>query len=185
MSNSSRPQGLQPTSLLHPWDFPGNSTGVGWSMTLGNGKYLQGQRSPTSLVTSRTLEGLPGTDPTPVSSAVVLLWSTQIIVSHVYFLSFSVAKTNIKRKTLPTWWSWVCSPHTFWCLRIDNVNHPVTSTSARELCVSWSHTLGHPSFTWPLKMLCWSPLESSGVCGVGSGRVDTGSLLHSPCSALL
>ena len=26
--NSSRPHGLQPTRLLHPWDFPGKSTGV-------------------------------------------------------------------------------------------------------------------------------------------------------------
>ena len=30
VSNSLRPHGLQPTRLLHPWDFPGNSTGVGW-----------------------------------------------------------------------------------------------------------------------------------------------------------
>ena len=29
MSDSSRPQGLQPTRLLRPWDFPGKSTGVG------------------------------------------------------------------------------------------------------------------------------------------------------------
>ena len=29
MSNSVRPHGLQPTRLLHPWDFPGKSTGVG------------------------------------------------------------------------------------------------------------------------------------------------------------
>ena len=29
MSNSWRPHGLQPTRLLHPWDFPGKSTGVG------------------------------------------------------------------------------------------------------------------------------------------------------------
>ena len=29
MSDSLRPRGLQPTRLLHPWDFPGNSTGVG------------------------------------------------------------------------------------------------------------------------------------------------------------
>ena len=29
MSNSSRPHGLQPTRLLHPWGFPGKSTGVG------------------------------------------------------------------------------------------------------------------------------------------------------------
>ena len=27
-SDSSRPHGLQPTRLLHPWDFPGKSTGV-------------------------------------------------------------------------------------------------------------------------------------------------------------
>ena len=29
MSDCSRPHGLQPTRLLHPWDFPGKSTGVG------------------------------------------------------------------------------------------------------------------------------------------------------------
>ena len=29
MSDSSRPQGLQPTGLLRPWDFPGKSAGVG------------------------------------------------------------------------------------------------------------------------------------------------------------
>ena len=29
MSDSLSPHGLQPTRLLHPWDFPGKSTGVG------------------------------------------------------------------------------------------------------------------------------------------------------------
>ena len=29
MSDSSQPHGLQPTRLLHPWDFPGKSTRVG------------------------------------------------------------------------------------------------------------------------------------------------------------
>ena len=29
MSDSLRPHGLQPIRLLHPWDFPGKSTGVG------------------------------------------------------------------------------------------------------------------------------------------------------------
>ena len=29
VSDSSRPHGLQPTRLLHPWDFPGKSIGVG------------------------------------------------------------------------------------------------------------------------------------------------------------
>ena len=29
MSDSQQPHGLQPSRLLHPWDFPGKSTGVG------------------------------------------------------------------------------------------------------------------------------------------------------------
>ena len=29
VSDSSRPHGLQPSRLFHPWDFPGKSTGVG------------------------------------------------------------------------------------------------------------------------------------------------------------
>ena len=38
MSDSQRPRGLQPTRFLHPWDFPGKSTGVGcyclfWNFT--------------------------------------------------------------------------------------------------------------------------------------------------------
>ena len=32
-SDSSWPHGLQPTRLLHPWDFPGKSTGVGCSLS--------------------------------------------------------------------------------------------------------------------------------------------------------
>ena len=29
MSNSLQPHGLEPTRLLHPWNFPGKNTGVG------------------------------------------------------------------------------------------------------------------------------------------------------------
>ena len=42
LSDSERPHGLQPTGLLHPWDFPGKSTGVGchrllreWALQIG------------------------------------------------------------------------------------------------------------------------------------------------------
>ena len=42
MSDSSRPHGLQPTRLLHPWDFPGKSTGVECHcLLLPNSKYHQ------------------------------------------------------------------------------------------------------------------------------------------------
>ena len=34
ISNSSWPHGLQPTRLLHPWDSPGKSTGVGYHCLL-------------------------------------------------------------------------------------------------------------------------------------------------------
>ena len=34
MSNSLRPPGLQPASLLCPWDFPGKNTGVGYHFPL-------------------------------------------------------------------------------------------------------------------------------------------------------
>ena len=36
VSDPQRPHGLQPTRLLHPWDFPGKSTGVGCHCFLCN-----------------------------------------------------------------------------------------------------------------------------------------------------
>ena len=44
ISDFSRPHGLQPTRLLHPWDFPGKSTGVGCHCLL----------HPLSLLSSKT-----------------------------------------------------------------------------------------------------------------------------------
>ena len=40
VSDSSQPHGLQPTSLLRPWDFPGKSTGVGYHCLVRDGPYL-------------------------------------------------------------------------------------------------------------------------------------------------
>ena len=40
VSDSSRPHGLQPTRLLHPWDFPGKSTAVGCHCLLQYGFRL-------------------------------------------------------------------------------------------------------------------------------------------------
>ena len=37
--DSSWPHGLQPTRLLHPWDFPGKSTGVGCHCLLHPASY--------------------------------------------------------------------------------------------------------------------------------------------------
>ena len=40
VSNSSRSHGLQPTRLLHPWYFPGKSTGVGCHCLLLYAEYI-------------------------------------------------------------------------------------------------------------------------------------------------
>ena len=39
LSNSLQPHGLQPTRLLHPWDLPGKSTGVGCHFLLQHNFY--------------------------------------------------------------------------------------------------------------------------------------------------
>ena len=51
MSNSLRPHGLKPTRLLHPWNFPGKSTGVGCHFLLHNkGKLLVNISKPNELL---------------------------------------------------------------------------------------------------------------------------------------
>ena len=42
VSDSLRPHGLQPTRLLHPWDFPGKNTGVGCHFLLQEIFLIQG-----------------------------------------------------------------------------------------------------------------------------------------------
>ena len=48
MFNPQRPHGLQPTRLLHPWDFPGKSTGVGCHCFLQEG--IQKPKLPWSTI---------------------------------------------------------------------------------------------------------------------------------------
>ena len=57
LSNSWRPHVLQPTRLLHPWDFPGKSTGVGcqclllkFSMERNKSKSCMQQLSPNAFM---------------------------------------------------------------------------------------------------------------------------------------
>ena len=45
VSNPHRPHRLQPSRLLHPWDFPGKSTGVGCHCLLLSTCRLQEQRN--------------------------------------------------------------------------------------------------------------------------------------------
>ena len=71
MFDPQRPHGLEPTRLLHPWDFPGKSTGVhchcllqlvssrgeiSWNL---NGLYIMTVYSCTKIITGR-LNQAPG-----------------------------------------------------------------------------------------------------------------------------
>ena len=47
VSDSVRPHGLLPTRLLHPWDFPGKSTGVGCHCFLRGPYYFCPLSSPS------------------------------------------------------------------------------------------------------------------------------------------
>ena len=76
MSDSSRPHGLQPTRLLHPWDFPGKSTGVGCHCLLQsmkvNSKSEVAQSCPTL---SDPMDcSLPGSSVHGIFQARVLEW---------------------------------------------------------------------------------------------------------------
>ena len=57
MSDPQRPHGLQPTRLLHPWDFPGKSTGVGCHCLLRLSRVIISnlQISTHSLFTDHTV----------------------------------------------------------------------------------------------------------------------------------
>ena len=101
MSDSSQPHGLQPTRLLHAWDFPGKSTGVGCHCLLRNTSLLVGKictaQGPLSdsppphvhnlLSSLPLLWGHPGLSSRLTVSCWWLLWlvSVQAILLITYF----------------------------------------------------------------------------------------------------
>ena len=64
VSDSSRPHGLQPTGFLHPWDFPGKSTGVGSSKSSSKREVYSNTILP--LETRKTLNRQPNFTPKTV-----------------------------------------------------------------------------------------------------------------------
>ena len=73
MSDSSRHHGLQPTRLLHPWDFPGKSTGVGCHCLLRK----------SSLSISNFLEEISS-----LSHSIVFLYFFALITEEGFFYLF-------------------------------------------------------------------------------------------------
>ena len=62
MSDFQRPQGLQPSRLLHPWDFPGKNTGVGCHCLLQwvAGGLINGQAHPLRAEGRQRAQAPPG-----------------------------------------------------------------------------------------------------------------------------
>ena len=49
VSDPQWPHGLQPSRLLHPWDFPGKSTGVGCHQLYFHPKYIHYSNKTTTI----------------------------------------------------------------------------------------------------------------------------------------
>ena len=78
MSGSSRPHELQPTRLLHPWDFLGNSTGVGCHCLLSTQNHIS---SHSGLIIQKSHFYFPG------RSGELKINETQDFQLYPYYLS--------------------------------------------------------------------------------------------------
>ena len=78
MSDPQRPHGLQPTRLLHPWDFPGTSTGVGCHCLL----RLVAQLCPT--LCNPMDWGLPGFSVPEILQARILEWGSHSLLQGIF-----------------------------------------------------------------------------------------------------
>ena len=86
VSDSSRLQGLQPTRLLHPWDFPSKSTGVGCHFLLQCIKWKVKVRSLSRVGLFETPVdcSLPGSSIHGISQARVLEWTAFAFSTMIY-----------------------------------------------------------------------------------------------------
>ena len=85
MSDSSRPHGLQPTGLLHPWDFPGKNAGVSCHFLLQCIKVKSESEVAQSCLTLHdpVVCSLPGSSIHGIFQARVLEWGA-IAFSDLY-----------------------------------------------------------------------------------------------------
>ena len=148
MSDSVRAHRQQPTRLLHPWDFPGKSTGVGCHCLLRlASKGKKNTELCSLLLQSSALVWCCVHGKCPIKSS----WSdltffSFVVVTHSIVMSSSLWPHGLKhaRLTCPLLSSGVCSnscPLSRWC-------HPTISSSAIPFfsCLQSFPTSG--SFQW-------------------------------------
>ena len=117
MSDSVRPQGLQPTRLLRPWDSPGKNTGVGCHFLLQGLKVESEREVAQSCPTlSDPMDcSLQGSSVHGIFQATVLEWGA-IAFSHRLNAILIKISTNLKlcckAITIKTIWSQHKNRHT-------------------------------------------------------------------------
>ena len=89
VSDSSRPHGLQPTRLLHPWDFPGKSTGVGCHRLLCY-SILGLLISPSSVWKIFLISAFNIGEKAVINTSVFLKWWLNGILFHPWFFKISL-----------------------------------------------------------------------------------------------
>ena len=99
MSNSVRPHRRQPTRLLHPWDSPGQNTGVGCHFLLQFMKVKSESEVAQSCLSLRNSMdcSLPGCSVHQISQARVLEW-VAIAFSRINMTRTLKEKKNISHK---------------------------------------------------------------------------------------
>ena len=101
VSDSSRPQGLQPTRLLRPWDFPGKSAGVGCHCLLQCMKVKS-----ESEVTQLCLTLRDPMDCSPPGSSVHGIFQARVLEwAAIAFSTYSILGVFYSPKCGLSWWT--------------------------------------------------------------------------------
>ena len=94
VSDSSRLYGLQPTWLLHPWDFPGKSTGVGCHRLLQSYIESESEVAQSCLTLCDPMDcSLPGFSIHGIFQARMLDWAAISYWNSVLAISFHNLKS--------------------------------------------------------------------------------------------
>ena len=102
MSDSSRPHGLQPTRLLHPWDSPGKNAGVGCHFLLQCMKVKSesevAQSCPTLCYPMDC--SLPGSSVHGILQARVLEWGAIAFSENISYIGCHNQKLHLGSPSL-------------------------------------------------------------------------------------
>ena len=99
VSDSLQSNGLQPTRLLCPWNFPGKNTGVGCHFLLQGLHCIATQSAMIIHISPPSWASLLCTYPTPLGHCRVPSWAPcaikQILTSYLFYICIYVNAGNL------------------------------------------------------------------------------------------